>query len=69
MMDVSFFPTVQDHGQRFPVADDVMVDPLDVKATEKKIAEIVDTINLAIITGGFIGIILLNIYSRIAQYF
>lgn len=42
---------------------------VEVKTTQQKIAEIVDTINLAIITGGFIGIILLNIYSKIAQYF
>ena len=41
---------------------------LEKNTAEQKIANIVDTINLAIITGGFIGIILLNIYSKIAQY-
>ena len=50
----------------YPIQEEIVIKE---KTTEKKIAEIVDTINLAIITGGFIGIILLNIYSRIAQYF
>lgn len=37
------------------------------KATDKKVSGFIDILIIAILTGSFIGVILLNIYSKIVQ--